>query len=295
MTAQSADASVAERAATDSAAATAETAAIQPAGFLLVLSPDWIILRASENVHRFLGQSHVTLVGEPLSRFVKAQALHDLRNLFSRLSSSGGSFCAYRVRLIEDQRWFDLVFQASHGRVLIEGVDTAEQGLGEAIGSVAGLVAAMPERGSTLLQSGARRMRALTGFDRAVVDLGDRQAHSSRGKFTIDDLPQQRPLRSRVIADVQAEPVPVYPRKVRHRSVEQAILGAAGKDERELLGAHGIAATMSIPIQRGTDTIGWFHCDNRTPRPCDLEVHAAAGLFAQMFAMQLEIEQLTRS
>lgn len=295
MSGQSANTSVAEPSATADAAAIEDFAAIQPAGFLLVLSSDWIIVRASENVHKYLGQSHVTVVGEPLGKFVKAQALHDLRNLFSRLSSTGGSFCAYRVRLTEDQRWFDLVFQASHGRVLLEGVDTAEQGLGEAIGSVGGLVAAMPERGSSLLESGARRMRALTGFDRATVVIGGSQAHSSRGKFAVDALPADRRLSSRIIADVDGEPVPVYPRKVRHRSVEQAILGAASPDERELLRSHGIAATMSIPVQRGTETLGWFHCDNRTPRPCDLETHAAAGLFAQMFAMRLEIERLGRA
>ncbi len=295
MTGQSAAASVEAQAASAETALAEDFAAIQPAGFLLVLSPDWIVTRASENVHKFLGESHVTIVDQPLSKFVKAQELHDLRNLFSRLSSSGGSFCAYRVRLTEDQRWFDLVFQASHGRVLLEGVDTAAQGLGEAIGSVGGLVAAMPERGSSLLESGARRMRALTGFDRAVVTVGGRQAHSSRGKFVLDELPERRCLRSRVIADVQSDPVPVYPRKARHRSVEQAVLAAASPDERALLRSHGIAATMSIPIQRGTETIGWFHCDNRTPRPCDLETHAAAGLFAQMFAMRLEIEQLTRA
>ena len=35
---------------------------IQPAGFLIVLSLDWIVLRASENIDDFLGESHVTLI-----------------------------------------------------------------------------------------------------------------------------------------------------------------------------------------------------------------------------------------
>jgi light-regulated signal transduction histidine kinase (bacteriophytochrome) len=47
---------------------------IQEGSYLLELSLDWIVLRASENVHRLLGESHVTLIDEPLGRFVKAQA-----------------------------------------------------------------------------------------------------------------------------------------------------------------------------------------------------------------------------
>ena len=65
-------------------------ACIQPCGYLLELSLDWIVLRASENIHHLLGESHVTLIDEPLGRFVHSQALHDLRNLFSRLSGTTG-------------------------------------------------------------------------------------------------------------------------------------------------------------------------------------------------------------
>ena len=57
-------------------------AGIQPAGYLLELSRDWIVLRASENIHRLLGESHVTLIEEPLGRFVQSPAQHDLGNQF---------------------------------------------------------------------------------------------------------------------------------------------------------------------------------------------------------------------
>jgi light-regulated signal transduction histidine kinase (bacteriophytochrome) len=63
---------------------------VQEGSYLLELSLDWIVLRASENIHRLLGESHVTLIDEPLGRFVHAQALHDLRNLFSKLSGTTG-------------------------------------------------------------------------------------------------------------------------------------------------------------------------------------------------------------
>jgi light-regulated signal transduction histidine kinase (bacteriophytochrome) len=37
---------------------------------------------------------------------------------------------------------------------------------------------------------------------------------------------------------------------------------------------------------------GEFRCESRTPRAPSFELHAAAELFAQLFAMRLEIDQL---
>src|SRR5690348_14237824 len=136
---------------------------IQPAAYLLELSRDWIVLRASENIHHLLGESHVTLIDEPLGRFVHAQALHDLRNLFSRLSGTTGIARAYGIRLTDEPELVDVAFQLSGARVLLEAVPSAG-GFGECFGSVGGLIAGLGSvRGRALLDNGARRMRALTG------------------------------------------------------------------------------------------------------------------------------------
>src|SRR5438445_7216916 len=97
-----------------------EDVRIQQGSYLLELSLDWIVLRASENIHHLLGESHVTLIDEPLGRFVHAQALHDLRNLFSRLSGTTGIARAYGVRPTDDHSVVDVAFQLSNGRVLLE-------------------------------------------------------------------------------------------------------------------------------------------------------------------------------
>ena len=102
-----------------------EATGIQPAGYLLEMSLDWIVLRASENIHRLLGESHVTLIDEPLGKFVQSQALHDLRNLFSRLSGTTGIGRAYAVRLTDDNDLVDVAFQLVDGRVLLEMVPSA--------------------------------------------------------------------------------------------------------------------------------------------------------------------------
>src|SRR4051795_11665527 len=98
----------------------AQDVRVQSGAYLLELSLDWIVLRASENIHHLLGESHVTLIDEPLGRFVHSQALHDLRNLFSRLSGTTGIARAYRIRLTDDPDPADIAFQLSDGRVLLE-------------------------------------------------------------------------------------------------------------------------------------------------------------------------------
>src|SRR3954469_11816177 len=107
-----------------------EGARVQAGAYLLELSLDWIVLRASENIHHLLGESHVTLIDEPLGRFVHSQALHDLRNNFSRLSGTTGIARAYAVRLTDDRDLFDIAFQLSDGRVILEAVPSPEEGFG---------------------------------------------------------------------------------------------------------------------------------------------------------------------
>src|SRR5207245_9047699 len=98
------------------AGASAAAAGVQPSAYLLELSLDWIVLRASENVHHLLGESHVTLIDEPLGKFVHSQPLHDLRNMFSRLSGTTGIARAFSVRLTDNPDLVDIAFQLSAGR-----------------------------------------------------------------------------------------------------------------------------------------------------------------------------------
>jgi len=280
------DSAVAEARETCEGAVAAEAVCVQAAGFLLELSLDWMVLRASENVDDFLGQSHVTLIDEPLGNFVKAQPLHDLRNLFSRLSATTGIARAYGVRLTHEQRRFDLAFQLSAGRVLIEGVETPD-GFGQAFSTVGGLAEGLRGlSGHALLDGAARRMRALTGFDRACVTSGGHRVESRRGgapaAAALSDLPP-------IVCDVGAAPVPIFPRRADDGAAAAALLRAPSTLQREELRAAGIASTMRVPLPGD----GCFECDSRLPRPPSLELHAAAELFAQMVGLRLENDRLS--
>ena len=259
---------------------------IQASAYFLELSLDWIVLRASENVHHLLGESHVTVIDEPLGRFVQGQALHDLRNLFSRLSGTTGVGRAYAVRLTDDPDLFDIAFQQSCGRVLLEATPAAGS-YGEAFGTVGGLIAGLANsHGHALLEGAARRMRALTGYDRVTLVCGEDRAESSRGAFAASaDMGSDVPA---IVADSEAPAISIFPRDETETSAADALMRAP---DVEAIAASGVRAVMRVPFNVD-DLHGEFRCESRTPRDPSFELHAAAELFAQLFAMRLEIDQL---
>jgi light-regulated signal transduction histidine kinase (bacteriophytochrome) len=262
---------------------------IQSASYLLELSLDWIVLRASENIHHLLGESHVTLIDEPLGRFVHAQALHDLRNLFSRLSGTTGIARAYGVRLTDEPDLVDVAFHLSNGRVLFEAV-ASEGPFGECFGTVGGLAAGLAQNhGQGLLDNGARRMRALTGYDRVTLVWGEQRAESSRGAFAAAaDLNDPLPI---ILADIDAESVAVFPRSNHDRAAGETLMHACDPATAQKLGEQAVRSLLRIPFV-AEGVAGEFRCDSRTPHRPSLELHAAAELFAELFAMRLEIDRL---
>jgi light-regulated signal transduction histidine kinase (bacteriophytochrome) len=268
---------------------------IQPDAYLLELSLDWIVLRASENVHHLLGKSHVTLIDEPFGRFVHQQASHDIRNLFSRLSGSTGIARAYRVRLTDEHEYFDIAFQVNGDRALLEIVPSSDEGFGEAFGSVGGLIAGLSgSGGQTLLEAGSRRMRALTGYDRVTLLVGDSKATSDRSGVPFRSganatLSEGFPL---LVTNAAASSIPIFPRNDDDAASAAALLRAPSAEQKAELEERGFASTMRVPVTRGGETIGEFRLAHTTPRAPSFERHAAAELFAQMFAMRLEIDRV---
>lgn len=273
-----------------SEAETRATSCVQAGAFLLELSLDWIVLRASENVHHMLGKSHALLINEPLGDFVHSDALHDLRNLFSRLSGTTGIARAYRIRLTDEPDLFDVAFQQSDGRVLLEAVPSPTGGFGESFGTVAGLAAGLAgASGQELLDGGARRMRALTGFDRVSLLFGDKRCESSRGPFAAPaDLSADLPA---LLGDSETAGVPVFPRMEEDTSVDAGLTRCPPERELRQLREQGIRASIRVPFSVGGET-GEFRCDSRRIRPISFELHAAAELFAHLFALRVEIDRL---
>lgn len=262
---------------------------VQAGVYLLELSLDWIVRRASENIGDLLGHPIEELVDEPLAGFVQGQALHDLRNLFARLSATMGIARAYAVRLTESDVAVDVAFQQVEGRVLLEAVP-AVGSFGECFGSVGGLIDGLSNaRGQALLDGAARRMRALTGYDRVTLLCDRGRAVSSRGAFAAsvsvaNDLPM-------IISDSRSDSIGIRPAASSSSAFDSALLRACSDDGLRQLQMEGIRATLRVPFS--VDGIsGEFRCDSRSPRTPNFELHAAAELFAQLVTMRLELDRL---
>jgi light-regulated signal transduction histidine kinase (bacteriophytochrome) len=289
---------VQEMSAVEAVPARAQSAvAIQSGVYLLELSLDWIVLRASENIHRLLGESHVTLIDEPLGKFVHGQALHDLRNLFSRLSATTGIARAYRVRLTNDPDLVDIAFQAHDGRVILEALPSPDERLGTSLGAAGGLASGLADdHGSTLLDAAARRMRALTSFDRVTLLVAGTKSTSDRtgvpfGPGANASLSDDQPV---VVPNSHSGSVSLFPRDDSESAACHALLRAPTADQRSELDERGFASTMRIPVVLDGETIGEFRLAHMTARTPTLELHEAAELFAQLFALRFEIDRLKR-
>ena len=90
-----------------------------------------------------------------------------------------------------------------------------------------------------------------------------------------------------IVADSASEPVPLFPRQSDDREIEHALLRSPTPDNWRSCATSEVASVLTVPIVRDGEKIGAFRCDNRIARPPSFELHAAAELFAQVFAMQL--------
>jgi light-regulated signal transduction histidine kinase (bacteriophytochrome)/CheY-like chemotaxis protein len=272
---------------------------IQPFGFLIAVSSDWLIARVSVNAEQWTGLAADAMLGKPLSSFLLPDAIHHIRNRVAML------------RGLEGKSPFDIAVHFSGSSVVIE----AEPASGDEV-EVTSLVRSMIARLDAtdsigaFYREGARQVRALTGFDRVMVyrfdatGSGEVVAEALRPgvdsflglNYPASDIPAQARalyLRSifRIIADVRAEPALIYPAlNPAGEALDQSlsILRAVSPIHIEYLKNMGVDASLSISIIVGGRLWGLFACHHYAPRLPSFAQRSAAELFGQMFSMMLE-------
>lgn len=285
--------------------------AIQPIGFLLALTADWIVARASSNLQAYLGAEPSDLIGHPLAEFLAAPVMHDLRNRTAMLRGPDAIERLFGLELIPGQGRFDVAVHMSGGQIIIEG----ERSTGE-VGDVTSMVRSMIARLDqcadmlSFFREGARQVRALSGYDRVMVyrfaadGSGEVVAEACKpgiGRFLglhypASDIPAQaRTLYTRnllrVIADIDAAPVPIVPQldeTGEPLDLSLSLLRSVSPIHIEYLRNMGVGASMSISILVDGKLWGLFACHHYAPRSPSFERRSIAELFAQMFSMRLE-------
>ncbi|MBO9715125.1 HWE histidine kinase domain-containing protein [Sphingomonas sp.] len=290
-----------------------ELGAIQPFGFLLALSNDWLVRRASANIADFFGTPAEELLGTHAEPLLGDGAIHLLRNRLAMLRGPDAVERVFGVTIGPEQRRFDFAIHMQGEGIILEGEPSTAEGSTDAASAIRAMMARLDETidATAFFREGARQIRALTGFDRVMVYRFDTDgsgsvvaeaARSGIGSFLglrypASDIPQQARrlyLRTpfRIIADVDADPVRIIPQRDEIGApldLSLSVLRSVSPIHIEYLRNMGVAASLSISIIVEGRLWGLFACHhyNGVQLP-NFERRSIAELFGQMFALKLE-------
>jgi light-regulated signal transduction histidine kinase (bacteriophytochrome) len=284
---------------------------IQPFGFLIACTADWLVSRVSANISEFVGLEPAAMLGKPVSTLFAEEAIHTIRNRMTMLRGPDAVERVFGVELVEGRGRFDIAVHFSGDIVIMEAEPAADDSI-EAATLVRAMIARLgqTEGLTAFYRDGARQIRALTGFDRVMVYRFD---HEGAGEviaetvrpglgsflglnYPASDIPAQaRTLYMRnvfrVIADVASEPVPIVPAldpRGRPLDLSISVLRAVSPIHIEYLTNMGVGASLSISIVVDGRLWGLFACHHYSPRLPGVAHRGAAELFGQMFSMMLE-------
>jgi len=284
---------------------------IQPIGFLIALTSDWLVSRVSENIAAFIGQEPEALYGLPLGDVFTAKAVHDLRNRVAMLRGPDAVERVFDCELVAGRGLFDVAIHLSGSSVVIEA-ERASGEHGDTTGTVRSMIARLDQAPDfdSFYREGARQVRALIGFDRVMVyrfapdDSGEVVAEACRAgigrfmglRYPASDIPVQaralyRRNRLRIITDVNAVPVAILPQRDAQGQpldLSLSVLRSVSPIHIEYLKNMGVGASLSISIIVEGRLWGLFACHHYAARCPTFEARSVAELFAEMFSMRLE-------
>lgn len=284
--------------------------AIQPIGFLIAVTTDWIVARVSRNISEFIGRTSSDMIGKPLAEFLPPLALHDLRNRVGLLRGPDSIERLFACELVKTAR-FDVAVHISGSYIVIEA-EVGDEAPKDTTGTVRSMIARLDQTAdfAAFYREGARQVRALLGYDRVMVykfdpdgsgEVVGEACKSGIGSFKglhypASDIPQQaralyRRNLLRIITDVNAAPVNIEPQLDefgRPLDLSLSMLRSVSPIHIEYLKNMGVGASLSISIIVDGDLWGLFACHHYSPRIPSFQLRSVSELFAQMFAMRLE-------
>ncbi|MCB8877170.1 HWE histidine kinase domain-containing protein [Acidisoma silvae] len=285
--------------------------AIQPVGFLIAVSTDWIVARTSANIGIFLGFEPGSMIGNLLADFVPPRLVHDLRNRVAFLNARDTVERLFGCQIRPDGAVFDIAIHMSGSQIVIEAEPGSDSNL-DATSTVRSMITRLDNQPDMagFYREGARQVRAMLGYDRVMVykfspdGAGEVVAEACKSgigsfkglRYPASDIPQQaRALYKRnllrVIRDVNAAPVGIVPELDENRKpldLSLSVLRSVSPIHIEYLKNMGVEASLSISIVVDDELWGLFACHHYSPRAPSFERRSVSELFSQMFSMRLE-------
>ncbi len=285
---------------------------IQQFGALLALDPDWAITHRSANVHTILGDAQEVEVGTPLRDLFSAAAVERLRSAAVTLLASDQVERIFGIALFDDDRLFDCALHRSGASAILEIEPHVAGDLGRQLTILRPIMSRLDrhEDVGSLAQEAARQLRLALRIDRVMVyrfrdDLsGEVIAEARREdleaflglRYPKSDIPEQaRRLyirnRFRIIADVDAAPVPIEPEETQAAEpldLSMSTLRAVSPIHIEYLRNMGVGGSLSISIVIGGKLWGLFACHHYSPIALPYSQRTAAELFSELFSLVLD-------
>ena len=279
--------------------------AIQPVGFLIATTSDWLISRVSSNAFDFLGSSIQALVGTPLRDVFLPEAVHTIRNRVTMLRGPDAVERIFAIALQNGKLLFDIAVHISGLMIIIEAEPSEASGKLNAGAMVRSMMSRM--QGHTdLPREAVRLVQSVTGFDRVMIyrfhadDSGEVIAERARAglapflglRYPAEDIPRQaRDLLVRnivrLLADVDAPPILVVPQlDANHEPLDLSMstLRAHSIMCIEYLKNMGVGATMTVSLVRDGRLWGLISCHHMSARHVGFEQRTTVELFGQLLS-----------
>ncbi|WBY17361.1 HWE histidine kinase domain-containing protein [Erythrobacteraceae bacterium WH01K] len=283
---------------------------IQPFGALLAFADDWTVSNASANAGEMLGKDGPVALGTPLRQVMTEEVFARLRTMSASISGDIVERI-FGVDLTGNGKLFDVAVHDSASTIVVEFEPHSDNDV-SGPSSLRPLLSRFEKKAKLqdLLEEGTRQVRDILGYDRVMLyrfhpdgsgEVVAEERHSQVDSFLglrypTSDIPQQaRALmvrnRFRVIADMEAEEVPVLP----ERSVDGAVLDlsmsvlrAHSKMHVEYMRNMNVRASLTISLVIDGQLWGMFSCHHMTPRLPGFDQRTMAELFSELFSLSVE-------
>ena len=283
--------------------------AIQPIGFLLALTADWMVARASANWPT--SRSRRDGPDRPAARrdLLRSEAIHDLRNRVA-CSADADAVGAISACLVRESLPFDVALHFSAGQIVIEASPPPRSR--RRPGMVRAMIARLDQARdmTAFFNEGARQVRALLGFrpgdglhfaadgsGEVVAEACGRASAGSRGCTIPPATSRRRPASSTsatccVILTSTRRRCRSCPRSTSAASRSTCRCRCCGRCRRStsnICKNMGVAGVACRSRSSSTGKLwGLFACHHYAPRCPSFERRSVSELFAQMFSMRLE-------
>ena len=287
---------------------------VQPHGVLLAIEPrDLTIVQAGGDTIGLLGVAPITLLGQPMDRWLDTEQTRELRQILSSIGATTRPILAFTMTIGDRRHTVDAIAHVSDGYLVLELEPLVDRAQEDALGLVQAMVRAVQQAESVrdFCQVVADEVRAASGFDRVMAyrfhsdGSGSVEAEAKEPslesylglRYPASDIPQQARalyLRNwiRLIPDIHYRPAPLlsgagWPAG-KLLDLSRSVLRSVSPIHVEYLANMGVAASMSISIIIDNKLWGLIACHHMSPRFLPFRLRVVFELFSQMASFQLQ-------